>query len=304
MEELKNKISAKKVIRTAIWADVIDISINFIAAFTTGSVVMIVETMQGIAELISDLFILIGIKRMDIPADKKHPFGYGRETYFWTFFSAVILVTILAGTSIFLGWRRLMNPQEVRHIILAFFVLFVSLIVNGYSFSVGARRLGDGSFLKAFSNFRDSSLAETKATFVFDGLGTVAAFIGFISIGIYHITGDLVFDGFGALLIGFVMFIFGFVLVFSIKSMLIGKSVSEEILSKIKKTTLGVKGVLDVLDLKAISIGPDRILVNIEIHAEDNLTTDQIEVLSDLIKEKIKQSVPSAFHIQVELETP
>ena len=112
------------------------------------------------------------------------------------------------------------------------------------------------------------------------------------------------FDGLGAMAIGLLMAIFSFFLLKNVRDFIIGVSVSEEIKAKIKKAALEIGGVQEVLDLKALVIDSNRLLVNLEIHVQEGMITEEIEQLIDKVKAKSKENVPAVFHIQVELETP
>ena len=135
-------------------------------------------------------------------------------------------------------------------------------------------------------------------------MGTIASIIGLISLLIFGLSGDLRFDGLGAMSIAVVLVILSFLLLKAAKDLLIGRSASKETQDKITKAALQIPEVKEVLDLKTLYLGPEKLLINIEVHVKDNLTTDRIEELMDLIKSKITSQISSAHHIQVELETP
>ncbi|KKR74572.1 MAG: Cation diffusion facilitator family transporter, partial [Candidatus Curtissbacteria bacterium GW2011_GWD1_40_8] len=102
----KATISAKKVLVTSFLVDLLDIAMNLAVAIITGSVVMLAELLQGIADLTAAGFLLIGLKRSEIPADKTYPFGHGREMYFWTLLSSDVMLAVTAGLSFYFGFRR------------------------------------------------------------------------------------------------------------------------------------------------------------------------------------------------------
>jgi divalent metal cation (Fe/Co/Zn/Cd) transporter len=104
--------------------------------------------------------------------------------------------------------------------------------------------------------------------------------------------------------IGILIAVFSLWLMKNIKDFIVGVSASEEIKELIKKIVLKTKEVEQVLDLKAIVIGSNRLLVNLEIHLKSGLITEQIEELIDKVKANIKREVPSVYHVQIELETP
>ncbi len=296
--------SATRVIVTSFLVDFIDVATSLIVAVITGSVVMIAEALQGLADLAASGFLLIGLIRSRKPSDQQHPFGYGRELYFWTMLSGVLILGVTSTMSIYFGWQRINNPLPIYNINIAFVVLGLSALTNGYALSLSARRLLKGrSVLRIRKIFVNSSLIETKTAFVLDLMGALAAIFGFLSLVFYQISGNLLFDGLGAVAIGTLLAIFGVVLIIPIRELIIGQSASEEVESKIREATLMQPEVKEVLDLKTIHIGSEKLLVNAEVNLKSNLTTKDIEGIIDRIKANIKKEVPSVKHIQVEVET-
>ena len=122
--------------------------------------------------------------------------------------------------------------------------------------------------------------------------------------GIYVLSGDMRFDGLGAMTIGATLAVFSIFLLLGIRDLLIGKSASRETEEKIAKAALSVKEVQQILDIKTLHVGPERLLVNLDVHMNQHLSTVELEKLIDRIKESIRAAVPSVKYLQVELETP
>ncbi len=301
----QSRMSAKKVITISFIVDLLDLILSLIVAILSGSVVMLSQVLEGGADLLSSGLLLVGLQKSNRLADRSHPFGYGREIYFWTLLSALIMFSVTATLSIYLGWQRFMNPEPLHNLNLAFGILALTTVTNGYAFWLSLKRLMTRHHLKQIIRiFYRSSLVETKTTFILDLTGTLASLVGLAALLIYKVTGDLHYDGIGAILIGVVLAILAFLLLLGIKDLLIGKSASPETESKIKQAALIIPEVHEILDLKTLHIGSERLLVNLEVHLQSRLTTREIEKLIDKIKLSIQQSVPSVKHIQVELETP
>ncbi|MCL5784321.1 MAG: cation diffusion facilitator family transporter [Patescibacteria group bacterium] len=297
--------SVTKVVITSFLVDLLDVLTSFAVAMLSGSVVMVAQVLEGLADLAASGFLLIGLIRSRRPSDKKHPFGYGQEIYFWTMLSSLLILGVTSTLSIYFGWQRLLNPLTVNNIYLAFIVLGVTTLTNGYALSLSARRLLRGRNMRQIGKvFTRSSLIETKTTFVLDLMGTLASIFGFAALMFYQITGDLLFDGLGAIAIGGLLMVFGVILLITIKELIIGQSASLETEIKIRKATLLQPEVKSVLGLKTLHIGSEKLLVNAEVNLKSNLTTREIEGIMDRIKKDIKREVPQVKHIQVEVETP
>lgn len=285
--------------------DLLDVVLSLALAILSGSVVMLSQVLEGAADLISSGLLLVGLARSGQKADRDHPFGFGRELYFWALLSAIVMFSVTATLSIFFGWQRFIHPQTLQNIPLALIVLGITLITNAYAFYLSLKRLLRNRSIGLVAKiFLRSSLIETKTTFILDLMGTSASILGIITLSLYKLTGDYRLDGLGAILIGVILAVFSFILLLGIVDLIIGRSASIEVEDKIKSAALKTAQVHRVLGIKTLHIGPERLLVNLDVHLKHNLTTLQIEELIDKIKDDIKKEVPEVKHIQVELETP
>lgn len=301
----EQRITTKKVIITSVIVDVLDVILNFSIAILSGSVVMMTQVLEGVSDLASSALLLIGFNRSLQKEDKNHPFGYGTEIYFWSFLSAIIMFGLTSTISFYFGWQRFFHPEPVRNVYLAVVILVLTFFTNGYAFFISLKRLLKERPLKHILRiFYRSSLIETKTVFILDLMGTLASLLGSISLGIYILTGDMRFDGLGAMIIGIVLAIFSLFLVTGIRELLIGKRASTETETKIKEAALEIEEVEEVLGIKTLHIGTEKLLVDLDVHMQSRLGTRELEKLIDEIKEKIRKKVPSAKYIQVELETP
>jgi cation diffusion facilitator family transporter len=299
-----SKVSLKRVVLTSFLVDVSDVALNVIASLLSGSVTMMAQALEGAADLLSSGLLLIGSRLSEKPPSERYPYGHGRELYFWTFMSGLATFTITAGLSFYWGLMRFLDPEPVSHLYLNYAVLIFAVFSNGYAFSLSYRRLlGKKSFTQIIDTFIHSAFIETKTTFILDLMGTVASLFGLISLLIYGATGNIRFDGVGAMATGLALAFFAYFILKGSKELLVGRSASVEVVEKIRKAVESFSEVNKVLDLRTLLIGPDRLLVNMEVHTIDGLTTDEIEKLIDRIEKKIKSKVNIRMRIQVELES-
>lgn len=302
---MKPRPSASRVILTSFFVDVLDVITSLVIAFISGSVIMLAQVLEGVADLTASGFLLIGLIRSRRPSDKRHPFGYGLEVYFWTMLASILVLGVTSTLSIYFGWKRFLNPLPIHNIYFAFGILGLTSFTNGYALSLSSRRLLKGrSILLLRKAFINSPLIDTKTAFVLDLMGTLASIFGLLALVFYKVSGNLLFDGLGAMAIGGLLVIFGVLLIVPIRELIIGQSASPEVENKIRKATLMQPEVRKVLDLKTVHIGPERLLVNAEVNLKSDLTTKDIEGIMDRIKEHIRKEVPEVKHIQVEVETP
>ncbi len=297
--------SVRRVVLTSFLVDISDILLSLVVAILSGSVVMLSQVLEGVSDFVASGALVFGSVRAETRANKKFPFGYGKELYFWAFISAVVILCVTATLSIYFGWDRFLHPRQLKDLNLAYAVLLFTAGTNAYSFFLSYKRLlGKTHTKNMVTAFLRSSLIETKTTFVLDLVGTIASLIGFFALLIYQLTGDHRFDGLGAISVGLILIVLGVLLILGIRDLLIGKSASSETLSKIREISKTIPEVREVLDVKTMHIGSERLLVNMDITMKRGLTTHEIARLIDDIKEKIKAEIPTVKHIQIELELP
>lgn len=300
----KKQVTISRVVITSFVVDLSDVIISLVGTIITGSVTMLSQTLEGFSDLFSSGFLLLGNRRARRPPDKKHPYGYGRETYFWALMSGLVTFSITATLSLYFGYLRFVEPEVIENLPAALFALVFSFFSNGYSTYLSYQRLmrnkKRGQFYRTFIR---SPLIEVKTSFILDLMGTVASTLGLLALLIYYYSGDLRFDGIGAMVTGIALGFFSFFILMGAKELLIGRSASIETLDKIKEAVTSFDKVQTIVDLRTLIIGSNRLLVNLEVNVQDGLTTDELEELIDKIEEKIKKSIKWKASIQVELET-
>jgi cation diffusion facilitator family transporter len=246
-----------------------------------------------------------GLRRARREADDFHPLGFGREIFFWSLLAAIIMFAGTGALSLYFGYHQLVSPEPISHTTLALTMLTFGLITNLYAFSKSITRLRQNSHNKSiWTAMKSSSLIDTKITFTVDFLGSTAAVLGLISLLLYVITGNVQFDGIGAISVGLATMIAAVLVIVDIHGFIIGESVPVKTIAKISRAARSVKGVQAVVDVYAFYVGSEKLFAVVEVHVTDEFTTDQIEELIDKIKEKIHRTLPSIHRVQIEIETP
>jgi cation diffusion facilitator family transporter len=301
------KLSDVRVVATSALVSVSDVVLNLIVALFTGSTVMLSQALQGLSDLVTGGLLFVGVKRSRREADARFQFGYGREIFFWVLIASIIMFAGTGAMSLYFGYQQIVYPSPVEHIWLAFAMLGFGLITNGYAFSLSLKRLHQEGSEQGDHWWRylvNSSLIETKATFAIDFLGTSAAVFGLLALGIYQITGLAQFDGVGSVLIGVTMMVAAVMLMRDIRDLIVGRGVDTKTLQMLQKEALAVKGVNAVLDLMTMYVGSSKLFVVMELHLQDDFTTDEIEKIVDAVKSRVHKKIPLVHHIQIEVETP
>jgi cation diffusion facilitator family transporter len=302
---VKKSVTTKRVLITSFAVDALDTLVNVVIAIITGSAVMLAESLQGFADLTSVTMLLIGFERSKKRSNKQHPFGYGKELYFWAILSVFIIIGITATLSFYSGLQKWRNPTHIEHVAIAYAALSVAIITNSYAFWLSLQKLLNNNPLKKFIEvFLQTSDVAPRTTLVLDAMGSLAAFFGLLSLVVYGITGNARYDGLGAMIIGVLLAILALTLLFTTKSLVTGRSASKQMENEIKDAALNVPQVKKVLDLRTMMMGTSNTLINLEVHLKDGLTTDQVEKVIDNIRENIQKKIPGRTHISIEPETP
>lgn len=299
------QITSKRIVLTSFLVDLSDVVLNILVAILSGSAVMLSQAFQGVVDLLTSGLLLVGLQRARRRSDKKHHFGYGREIYFWVLMAGISMFLITSLASFYKGWERFMNPEPIHNIAFAYGALLIGLVTNTYAFYLSWHRLhGRHPHVPMEKMLRYSDLIEIKATFILDLMGSTAAVLGLFALLMYQVTGIMQFDGLGAMLVGSMTGFLSILLMTEVKDLLVGRSAPPEIEAAIKEAAQTVTGVKDIVDLRTMYIGSEKLLVNLEVEVQMTQTIQDLEKLVDKIKRKVKAEVPSARHLQVEFGLP
>lgn len=305
LKKTSKPISHQRVIATSLLVDISDVVLNVIIAILSGSILIVSQALQGAVDLCASGFLFIGTKRSNRKADTTHPFGYGRELYFWVFLAGLIMIGVTSTTSFYWGLQRVLHPQPIHNVPLAYGVLIISLFTNFYAFSLSFKRLiADKLKVSPIKIFFHSPLIATKTTLLLDLMGTLASFIGIITLIMFSLTGNTQYDGIGAMAVGISLAFFSFFILLDVRKLLIGASADPDIIDAISNSIQSFSQVVSVVDLNVTHIGVEQLFVLAKVNLINELTTDDIELIIDKIKDKIQTDQPDAKYINIEPETP
>jgi divalent metal cation (Fe/Co/Zn/Cd) transporter len=211
------------------------------------------------------------------------------------------MVAITATLSFKYGYQEFKNPTDVKHIGIAIIVLVIAVGTNGYSFLLSMRKLlEDKPIRKLWDAFIASPHIAPKSTLVLDAMGVLAAVFGLFSLIAYMATGNSQFDGIGAMLVSLVLVASAIVLLITIRSLVIGQSAPREMERRIRDAVRDeVPQVRHIVGMRTMMLGSDKLLVNIDVHLRDGLSTDQIEEVVEHIREAA-ENTGEGFTVHVE----
>jgi cation diffusion facilitator family transporter len=297
------KSGSKKVVLTAFFGNGAIAICKFIVAMMTGSTAMLAETIHSIADTGNQVLLMIGLSLSTKPADRQHPFGYGKERYFWAMMAAVSMFVVGAVVSFYHGVHKVLHPEALQNVEWAYLVLGLSFLFESYPLYVAYKEMRKEAAGKGvFRALRESKRPTVIIVFFEDSAALIGIVFAFAGILITQQTGLLYFDGVASICIGLLLGLVAVSVAYEVRSLLIGEGVSPQNYDKIIKTVSATKGVVSVVDLLTMHLGPDDVLVNLNVHFSNDLTTDDLERVVDEIEAGIKTRVPEVTIIFVEAE--
>jgi cation diffusion facilitator family transporter len=297
---------SKKLVLLALSANMGIAVIKGVAFAISGSSAMLAEAFHSVADSTNQLFLLRGEAASRLAPDARHPFGRGKEAYFWSFMVAVFLFVGGAVFALIEGYRRVTNPHETEGgILFSLVVLAVAALFEGFvAFRPAVKQFNrtraGRSIITTVRESTDTSLIVVLFEDSAAVLGLAIAAAGLI---LADVTGWVQWDGVASILIGILLASVAWVLAFEMKALLIGESATRRERSLIRAATLGVPAVSSVSRVLTMQLSPSEILVNMDVELDRDLSMDAAEGAIDEIEARIRDLVPSATRIFVELES-
>jgi cation diffusion facilitator family transporter len=274
---------------------------KFVAAFFTGSSSMLAEGIHSVADSGNQLLLLIGGRRAKRESDQLHPFGYGRERYFYAFVVAVVLFTIGAAFSLYEGITKIIAPHEVEAPIWAFAVLLFAIVAEGMSFRTAIKESNPLRGKQSWVTFIRRSKSPELPVILLEDLGALLGLIfALFGVAMAVITGNGVWDGIGTLMIGLLLAVIAVVLAIETKSLLVGEGASPEMEQQIRAALEGAPEVERVIHMRTMHLGPEELLVAAKIAVAHDDTASDVARGIDEAERRIRAAVPIARVIYLE----
>src|SRR4030095_405503 len=236
------------------------------------------------ADTVTEVFLFVALKRGKRPPDAKHPFGYGRETYFWAFLASLATFGLGAGVAIWQGVTTIIEGEEQGDPRISYIVLAVSFVLEGVSWLKAVRqvrsaaRKWDVTPGGALSRQTDTTV---KAVTFEDTAALIGLVLAALGLFLEHVTGDPLWDGLSAVVIGILLIVVAWVLARANVSLLIGQSVSPRIQAELKTEIAELDHVVDVPFLLTSVIGPAQLMVAAKVDFDDDVSAADIERVAD-----------------------
>ncbi|MES3108764.1 Cation transporter [Sphingomonas aurantiaca] len=276
---------------------------KFVAAGLTGSSSMLTEGFHSVVDSGNQVLLLYGQKKAKRPADEAHPFGYGRELYFWAFVVAILIFAIGAGVSIFEGWRHIQEPEPLTSPTINYVVLAISFALEGSSWTIAVREFakakGDMGWWDAIHRSKDPAgfivLFEDSAALA----GLVIAGIG---IWASHAFNEPRIDGAASIAIGVILALVAVLLARESKGLLIGERADPAIIATIRRIVAAHPAIISVNHVRTIHTAPDSIFAAISADFDDAVTMGNGETMIETMEDELRAAVPTLSSIYIRPE--
>jgi cation diffusion facilitator family transporter len=289
-----------KAILAALFANAGIAVSKFVGFLITGSSSMLAESVHSVADTTNQGLLLLGQRTSQRKATREHPFGFGRDRYFYSFIVALMLFTLGSAFALYEGIHKLQHPEELTSPIVAVIILVVAIGLEIYSFRtaiVESRKIkGDATW---WQFIRQSRTPELPVVLLEDAGALFGLVFALFGVGLAVLTGDPVWDGVGTVMIGALLGVIAIILIIEMKGLLIGEGATESEFDRITKAIEGGK-VQRLIHIRTQYIGPDELLVAAKIALEPGLPLAEVAGEIDRAESRIRSTVPAARLIYLE----
>lgn len=293
-----------RVILIAIVADGVITAAKFFAAFTSMSSAMFAEALHSLADTTNQCLLLIGRALGARPADPTHPFGYGKERFFWPFVVSVVTFSVGGVFSVLHGVHQMKTSEPLQHLQWNYRILGIAFCLEAIAWVVAWWELKRAHRRKSiWEAIRESKSPSVIAVFMEDTAALTGIVVAWAGMMLAERTGVWMMDGVASVLIGGLLFNVAWVLAAETKSLLIGESAVPEHLQKIKEVIASTPEVERLIDLLTMHLSPEEILVNLDLEFKDGLKTEDIEAAIDHIEREVRVQIPEVSKIFIEAES-
>jgi cation diffusion facilitator family transporter len=295
--------SSKASIIAAITANFLIAAAKFIAGAIGGSSAMFSEALHSTVDGLNDVLLFFGLKRSRRPPDEQHPFGHGKELYFWSLIVSCSVLAIGGGVAVIEGVDHLVHPADITRAKWSFLALGCGVVFNAISAAFELRQFNQQNqgkkFWEAVEEIKDPS---ALMVFAEDGVGMLGELIAAAGIAL-QLAGWKYADGAASVLIGLLLGATAVFLIAQNRDLIIGEGVEDEISRSIREIATSEGGFVSIRSARTMYFGPDNVLVTMDVlFAPDRKAGELIEAV-DRIQRAIRQKHPAVKYIYIDPES-
>ncbi|SMC95070.1 cation diffusion facilitator family transporter [Kibdelosporangium aridum] len=275
-----------------------------VAGLITGSAAMLAEAAHSVADTFTEALLLTALRTSARPADRRHPFGYGKERYFWSLLAAVSIFVSGAVFSFYEGFEAIFGPTvEQESPIIAYIVLAIAFALEMVSWTQAVRqtrREAKEQNRTLFEYLRHSDDPTSKTVLFEDSAALIGLFIAFAGIGLHQITGSQLADGIASVLIGLLLAAVAYLLSRTNRGLLIGRQADPVLVFAVGKRLRAIPEVEAVVDLLTMTTGTDSVLLCARLDFDDSLGAADLERACVRIEAELRAEFPELTEIFLE----
>jgi len=294
--------SSQKVIYAAIVANLGIATAKFIVAGITGSAAMVAEGIHSAVDTGNELLLLLGERRSSRPADRKHPFGYGKSVYFWALIVALSVFSLGGGLSIYHGVEAMENPPPLEDPLWNYVVLGAAFLFEGYSWNVSRKALNAvrAPGMSLWRAVRASKDASVFTVFIEDSAALLGIVVAAGGIALGHALDNPYIDPAASIVIGLLLIAAAFMLARETGGLLVGESMDPEQLAALYALFRREPALDNVASLRTMQMGPDDVLLAASVQFRRGMPIDEVERAIARLEAAIAAEHPFIRHVYFE----
>ena len=295
---------SERVVYTALGANVGITASKLAVGLATGSTAMLAEAAHSLADSINQVFLLVSLRLSDNPADEDHPYGYGKERFFWAFLAAIFIFVAGAFFSFYQGLNRFLHPHDHEGAFWpSYVVLGVAFVFDMAVFIIAIREVrlrAKEMGIRSTDYLRQSSDVTLKTSLYEDLAATVGVAIAAGGLLLVQITGNSRYDAAASMAIGVVLIAVAIMLGREARGLLLGESAEPRVAEAIRAELLRHPDVVGIVELLTMQLGYKSVLVTGRIDLRDSLNAEQVEALMSHLGDDLRNAVPDVHNVYLE----
>jgi cation diffusion facilitator family transporter len=300
----EQKSESTLTVLVALGANFLVAVLKLVAGVITGSAAMLAEAAHSVADTFTEALLLTALRRSSRPADRAHPFGYGKERYFWSLMAAVSIFTSGAVFALYEGFRTIFGEShEQTSPLVGYVVLALAFVLEGVSWlravrQVRAEAAAEGRTVRQYLRLIDDPTVKT--VFFEDSAALIGILLAFGGLALHDVTGSAVWDGLASVLIGVLLAGVAYLLGRTNLGLLIGRQADPTIVRGARELLGAAPEVEVVVDLLTMVTGTDQVLLCARLDFAENLTSTDLELACVRLAAELSERFPDLDEIFLE----